>query len=81
MRTIKCGIKSENKPILVLTHGYGGSSSLFYKVLKTLVSKFYLIMFDMPGMGSSSRPDDFDTKMKPKEVIEYFVEYIEKWRA
>ena len=54
---------------------------MFYKVLKTLVSKFYLIMFDLPGMGGSSKPDNFDTKMKPKECIEYFVEYIEKWRA
>ena len=38
-------------------------------------------MFDLPGMGSSNRPDNFKTTMKPKEVIEYFVEYIETWRT
>ena len=81
IRTIKCGLRSENKPTLVLTHGYGGSAALFYKVLKTLVSRFYLIMFDLPGMGGSSRPDNFSTEFKPREVIDYFVEYIEKWRA
>ena len=80
LRTIKCGLKSENKPILVLTHGYGGSCPLFYKILKKLVSKFYLIMFDLPGMGGSSKPDNFDVNLSPKQVIEYFVGYIEKWR-
>ena len=38
-------------------------------------------MFDLPGMGGSSRPDNFDTNFKPLQVIDYFVEYIEKWRV
>ena len=32
-------------------------------------------------MGSSSRPKDYDKKgFNPEQSINYFVEYIEKWR-
>lgn len=41
-----------------------------------------VIFVDLPGMGSSTIVDDFDKdKMTPKEVTEYFVEYLEKWRV
>ena len=44
------------KPTMVLVHGYGGSGTLFYKVLKGLTENFHVIVIDMIGMGSSSRP-------------------------
>ena len=63
---------------LVLVHGFGGSGSLYYKVMKGLSENFYLIIIDMLGMGSSSRPacnfrngDDAD---------EMFMSAIETWR-
>jgi abhydrolase domain-containing protein 5 len=64
--TILAGDKS--KPVLVLVHGFGGSAALFYKVMKRLTEHFYLVMFDIIGMGASSRPeftcaDHFDTNL------------------
>lgn len=55
MTTIRVG--DQSKPTLVLVHGFGGSGALYYKVLKGLAENFYLIVIDIIGMGSSSRPD------------------------
>ena len=55
MTTILVGDSA--KPPLVLIHGFGGSGSLYYKVMKPLAESFYLIIIDLVGMGSSSRPD------------------------
>lgn len=54
MTTIVAGDPS--KPKLVLVHGFGGSGSLYYKVMKGLTENFHLIVIDLIGMGSSSRP-------------------------
>ena len=41
-----------------MMHGYGGFSAIFYKVIKAIVdSGINLIMIDIIGMGTSSRPD------------------------
>lgn len=56
------------KPTLVLVHGYGGSASLFYKVMKDLALHFYVVMFDIIGMGSSSRPE-FTARNGPEADI------------
>jgi pimeloyl-ACP methyl ester carboxylesterase len=50
-------VGDQSKPTLVLTHGYNGSVTLFYKSIKSLSENFYLILFDIIGMGGSSRPD------------------------
>ena len=55
MTTILVGDPS--KPPLVLVHGFGGSGSLYYRVMKGLAENFYVIVIDLVGMGSSSRPD------------------------
>ena len=58
MWTLICGDK--NKPKLVLVHGYGGSSGLFFKIIKELCQHFCLILVDIIGMAGSSRPEDYD---------------------
>ncbi len=40
----------------MLVHGYGGSSLMFYKIMKPLKERYRLIMIDIVGMGASSRP-------------------------
>ena len=50
--TIIAGDKS--KPKMVLVHGYGGSGTLFYRVIKGLTKNFHVIAIDMIGMGLSS---------------------------
>jgi len=80
LRTYMCGDK--NKPVLVFIHGFASSGPFYFKIIKSLCKEFYVIFVDLPGMGSSSIVDDFEKdKISPKEVTEYFVEYLEKWRV
>ncbi|RZK02217.1 MAG: alpha/beta fold hydrolase, partial [Flavobacterium sp.] len=76
LHTYLCG--EQNKRTLVLLHGYGGSSTLFYAVLKDLSEKYKVYCVDLLGMGLSSKLD-FPCKTT-EETIEYFVESLEKWR-
>jgi pimeloyl-ACP methyl ester carboxylesterase len=49
--------EESNKEKMVLIHGYGGSSVMFWKIIKPLAENFHLIMIDILGMGASSRPE------------------------
>jgi len=72
---------ASDKPVLVLVHGYAASGSLYYKIFKRLSERFHIIVTDIIGMGASSRPKDYQKdKITPQESIDYFVEYLEKWR-
>src|SRR5690349_4626655 len=55
IHTIKCG--EENESIMVLLHGYGGTSVLFYQMLKELSKTHQVFCPDLLGMGLSSRPE------------------------
>lgn len=57
IKTTMCG--TSDKPTLLICHGYGGSGVLFYKIMKPLAERFYVILIDVIGMGGSSRPKDF----------------------
>lgn len=76
MTTILVG--DQSKPKLVLVHGFGGSGALYYKVLKGLAENFYLIVIDLPGMGSSSRPTWRCSD--GSEADAFFMDAIERWR-
>ena len=40
-----------------------------------------VILVDTIGMGGSSRPEDFDKHLfNQDKAIDYFVDYLEKWR-
>jgi pimeloyl-ACP methyl ester carboxylesterase len=49
-------IGDEQNPKLVMLPGYGGTGLIFYKLFKELSKKFYLIVVDIIGQGSSSMP-------------------------
>lgn len=76
IRTIEVGDPS--KQTIVLVHGYGGSSIMFYKILKPLAEHYHLILIDILGMGGSSRPQ-FSIN-SPTEADEYMIEWLEAWR-
>jgi pimeloyl-ACP methyl ester carboxylesterase len=48
---------------------------------KRLIEYFTVICIDHLGMGASSRPKNYDKNVEPQESIDYFVEYLEKWRV
>lgn len=71
-----CG--DANLPILILLHGYCGASMIFYKILKDLSQRFYIIMIDLLGMGRSSRPNFTHTKLSDCE--NFFTSCLEEFR-
>ena len=71
-------VGSQDNPPLILVHGFGGSGSLYYKVMKGLSENFYLIIIDLVGMGSSSRPKWLGKNGTDADL--YLVDAIEKWR-
>ena len=76
IHTIEVGNKS--KRTLVLVHGYGGSGVMFWKIIKTLSQHFYLILIDIIGMGSSSRPPF--PFINSDEGDDFLVQWLESWR-
>jgi pimeloyl-ACP methyl ester carboxylesterase len=66
---------------MVWIHGYAASGALFYKLMSTLSKMFRIYFIDIVGMGGSSRPDNFYRfRFSPQDSIDYFIEYVEKWR-
>ena len=47
-------------PTLVLTHGWGMNSTEWYYAKRDFGPNFRIIVWDLPGLGESSRPDDGD---------------------
>jgi pimeloyl-ACP methyl ester carboxylesterase len=48
------------KEWIVLFHGFGGNSSIFYKQIKAFRSEYNLLLLDLPGHGKSSYPKNVD---------------------
>ena len=71
---------AEKPPTVVLIHGYGAFAAIFFKIVKDIVDAgIHLIMIDILGMGTSSRPE-FSKDQSSDEVEAFFVQFIEKWR-
>ena len=67
-----------SKPVLVMLHGFGGGSLLFFRIMEFLKPNFHVYMLDVSGQGRSSRPN-FDCR-NYEECEKFYVESIEKWR-
>jgi pimeloyl-ACP methyl ester carboxylesterase len=65
---------------MVFIHGYAGFGATFYTMMKDMAQHFELYFLDIMGMGGSSTPTDFDIKADPRVQLDYFVDYIERWR-
>ena len=76
IHTSHCGFN--NKEIMTILHGYGGSGALNYPIMKNLSQSYQVYSTDLLGMGLSSRPQ-FDCQTID-ETIDFFVESLEKWR-
>lgn len=59
----------DDKPPLVLIHGYLGTSIIFYKLFQSLAQEFSVYCLDLMGMGRSSRPE---FTVKGREETELF---------
>ena len=54
----------EGAPVIVLTHGWGLDSTEWYYAKKELAARFRLVVWDLPGLGLSKRPDDNDYSLE-----------------
>lgn len=51
-------------PPLILTHGWGMNSTEWYYLKQRLSAHFRLIVWDLPGLGLSTRPDNHDYSLE-----------------
>jgi pimeloyl-ACP methyl ester carboxylesterase len=54
----------EDAPPIILTHGWGANSTEWDYLKKDLADDFRLIVWDLPGLGRSSRPTNRDYSME-----------------
>jgi pimeloyl-ACP methyl ester carboxylesterase len=72
MNTVVVGKTS--LPKIVWIHGFGASNALYYKMYKPLKDDYCMMFIDMIGMGSSSRPDNFNKNyIDVLSAIDYFI--------
>ncbi|MGL6140753.1 MAG: alpha/beta fold hydrolase, partial [Planktothrix sp.] len=50
----------DRAPTLILTHGWGPDSTAWYYAKKQLTDQFRVIVWDLPGLGKSQKPDNRD---------------------
>jgi pimeloyl-ACP methyl ester carboxylesterase len=51
-------------PTVILTHGWGATSTEWYYLKKHLADRFRLIVWDLPGLGLSRKPDNNDYRLE-----------------
>jgi pimeloyl-ACP methyl ester carboxylesterase len=61
----------DDKPPLLMLHGYGGSSDGFKKIYPALAKRFTIISVDILGFGRSSKPIDFRYSFPAQANIYY----------
>lgn len=55
---------SEHAPPLILTHGWGPDSTVWYYAKKQLSKQFRVIVWDLPGLGKSKKPKNRDYSLE-----------------
>ena len=79
IHTIEAGFESENKPKIVLIHGYGGSSIVFWRMVAKMRDSYHVYAIDQYGTGLSHRPEY--KKKDYEHAEELFCGAIEDWRV
>ncbi len=55
---------SHHAPTVILTHGWGPDSTVWYYAKKQLTDQFRVIVWDLPGLGKSKKPDNRDYSLE-----------------
>lgn len=58
------GRDDDDTPTLILTHGWGPDSTVWYYAKKELTERFRLIVWDLPGLGHSNKPKNRDYSLE-----------------
>ncbi|MBE9156266.1 alpha/beta hydrolase [Nodosilinea sp. LEGE 06152] len=54
----------DRAPTLILTHGWGPDSTVWYYAKKQLTDQFRVIVWDLPGLGKSPKPNNRDYSLE-----------------
>ncbi len=54
----------DRAPTLILTHGWGPDSTVWYYAKKQLTDQFRVIVWDLPGLGKSKKPQNRDYSLE-----------------
>lgn len=54
----------EDGPTIILTHGWGPDSTVWYYAKKQLTDQFRVIVWDLPGLGRSKKPQNRDYSLE-----------------
>ncbi|HEY9662276.1 MAG TPA: alpha/beta hydrolase [Allocoleopsis sp.] len=55
---------SDQAPTLILTHGWGPDSTVWYYAKKQLTDQFRVVVWDLPGLGKSKKPRNRDYSLE-----------------
>lgn len=55
---------SDHAPTIILTHGWGPDSMVWYYAKKQLADQFRVIVWDLPGLGKSKKPKNRDYSLE-----------------
>ena len=61
--------KGQGTEYIVLLHGIGGSSNIFYKQLKPFLKKYNIVAINMPGHGESPDIDSYKEKFSFDSIV------------
>lgn len=45
-------------PVVLFTHGWGLDSTMFYEAKQVLAERYRVVVWDLPGLGASTPPED-----------------------
>jgi pimeloyl-ACP methyl ester carboxylesterase len=65
----------DGQPI-ILTHGWGPNSTVWYYAKRQLTDRFRVIVWDLPGLGKSSGPKTTTTPRKYARDLEAVVALV-----
>ncbi|MUG91502.1 alpha/beta fold hydrolase [Scytonema sp. UIC 10036] len=54
----------EDAPPIILSHGWGPNSTVWYYAKRQLSDRFRVIVWDLPGLGKSARPKNNDYSLE-----------------
>lgn len=54
----------DHAPTVILTHGWGPDSTVWYYAKKQLTDQFRVVVWDLPGLGKSKKPDNRDYSLE-----------------
>ncbi len=55
---------SDGSPTIILTHGWGPDSTVWYYAKKQLIDQFQVVVWDLPGLGKSKKPKNRDYSLE-----------------